>query len=405
MSEFYLKQTEPKMDDLTSEGYLKNVKEIEASAGANVVIKDANGNAIINTKSVTDIIELINSKLNTVAKEILAEFTFGASGAIAIKTDNDNGIWISPTGILAKKAGVNTFALETDGDATFSGTLSAASGTIGTVTGGILQTALSGYRIRVNGNTNKIELLNGDTVVATIYADAGGSLILNTVDDIYLTKSGVNQFKFDSSGNLNFAADGKKIAWAGGRDITGNADGFEMDGHTWPSGDRQKDLGGYNNEWRDYVGNQIHLTNEIWADDYNYNSDEKIKKNVATIDRALDKILNLRGISFEYKKNDKKSIGFIAQEIEPIFPELVKEADAIIDEGVEKEVLDYEEKDEEGKVIKQTFKKVREGKKWEKIKTVSYGKLIPVLVEAIKEQQGQIEELKKLVKGKEINKV
>jgi len=80
--------------------------------------------------------ELINTKLDTASKEILGDFTFGASGAISISTDPNNGLWISPTGILGKKAGSNTFAIDNTGNATFGGILSAASGTLGALSVG-----------------------------------------------------------------------------------------------------------------------------------------------------------------------------------------------------------------------------------------------------------------------------
>lgn len=71
----------------------------------------------------------INANLDTSAKTILSDFTFGASGAIKMITDADNGLWLSPTGILGKKAGATTFAIDIGGNATFAGTLSAVTGT------------------------------------------------------------------------------------------------------------------------------------------------------------------------------------------------------------------------------------------------------------------------------------
>jgi hypothetical protein len=53
-------------------------------------------------------------------------------------------------------------------------------------------------------------------------------------------------------------------------------------------------------------------------------SDEKIKNNIKTLDNALDKIINCRGVSFNYINSDKKEIGVIAQEIEKIMPEIVE---------------------------------------------------------------------------------
>ena len=57
------------------------------------------------------------------------------------------------------------------------------------------------------------------------------------------------------------------------------------------------------------------------------NSDEKLKTNVQTIPNALDKVLSLRGVEFDYKANGVRSIGFIAQEVEKIIPELVSGTD------------------------------------------------------------------------------
>lgn len=111
----------------------------------------------------------IDERFDTDSKTILSDFTFGTSGALQIGT-YENGvsgdIRISPNGILGRnKDGDTTFSINgTTGDATFGGTLVAASGTFGTVTAGILsgveisgstitggtiQTATSGKRIRV----------------------------------------------------------------------------------------------------------------------------------------------------------------------------------------------------------------------------------------------------------------
>lgn len=87
-------------------------------------------------------------------------------------------------------------------------------------------------------------------------------------------------------------------------------------------------------------------------------SDIRLKENIKTIDSALNKVLKIRGVEFNKIGESKKSIGVIAQEIEKILPEVV-------------------DTDVEG------------------MKSVSYGNIVGLLIEAIKEQQLQIEELKK----------
>jgi hypothetical protein len=102
-------------------------------------------------------VSFISDTLDTSAKNILGAFTFGISGAIQIGSYSygvTGDIKISPNGIVGRnKDGVNTFTIDaTTGDATFGGTLVAASGTFGNITAGTLtgttiQTASTGARI------------------------------------------------------------------------------------------------------------------------------------------------------------------------------------------------------------------------------------------------------------------
>lgn len=98
-------------------------------------------------------------------------------------------------------------------------------------------------------------------------------------------------------------------------------------------------------------------TGTLTTADINSTSDINLKKNINPIENALNKVQELNGVSFEWKNNDTKSIGVIAQEVEKIFPELIKE---INDK-----------------------------------KTVNYNGLVGVLVQAVKELSVEVEELKK----------
>jgi hypothetical protein len=86
-------------------------------------------------------------------------------------------------------------------------------------------------------------------------------------------------------------------------------------------------------------------------------SDARVKENVKTIDNALDKVNKLRGVEYNKIGETEQKIGVIAQEIEQILPQVVQE-------------------DKDG------------------MKSVAYGNIVGVLIEAIKEQQKQIDELK-----------
>jgi hypothetical protein len=89
-------------------------------------------------------------------------------------------------------------------------------------------------------------------------------------------------------------------------------------------------------------------------------SDERLKNNIHTITNPIEKVSALRGVSFEYKETGQKQIGFIAQEIEKIIPEVV-------------------------------------GENPDGYKGVQYQNVVGLLVEAIKEQQKQIDELKEKI--------
>jgi len=60
---------------------------------------------------------------------------------------------------------------------------------------------------------------------------------------------------------------------------------------------------------------------------YQNTSDIRLKKDVSTIDSALSKVLNLRGVNFTWIGNEEvgNQIGFIAQEVEQVVPELTFE--------------------------------------------------------------------------------
>jgi len=101
-------------------------------------------------------------------------------------------------------------------------------------------------------------------------------------------------------------------------------------------------------------------------------SDKRLKENITTIDNALDKVMALRGVEYDWTATSRKGthdIGLVAQEVEEVLPELVTEHELCTGEFG-------------GEGNEKTFK------------TVNYDKMVGVLIEAIKEQQVQIDELK-----------
>jgi hypothetical protein len=99
---------------------------------------------------------------------------------------------------------------------------------------------------------------------------------------------------------------------------------------------------------------------------YGSPSDRKYKENIKPIESALDKAMQLQGVTFDWKEADsildiKEDIGFIAQDVEKVLPELVR------DSG-------------KGNL------------------SLRYQGITPILLEAIKELKAEIEELKKQIK-------
>ena len=100
-------------------------------------------------------------------------------------------------------------------------------------------------------------------------------------------------------------------------------------------------------------------------------SDERLKDNVTTIENSLDKIKALRGVEYDWNagsRKGKRDLGLIAQEVEKVIPNIVHEH--------EQPFLNDDEND---KTL---------------YKTVDYEKMVAVLIEGMKEQQSQIDELK-----------
>tara|TARA_B100000212_G_scaffold25786_1_gene17137 strand:+ start:13061 stop:14254 length:1194 start_codon:yes stop_codon:yes gene_type:complete len=117
----------------------------------------------------------------------------------------------------------------------------------------------------------------------------------------------------------------------------------------------------------DTSGNLV-CTGNVTA--YGSVSDEKLKENIEVIDDAINKVKKLKGVTYILKSNGKKLTGLIAQDLEKVLPEAVyKTIDIDLNGDPEDEHL-----------------------------AIHYGNTVGLLVEAIKEQQEQIETLTAKVK-------
>jgi hypothetical protein len=147
-----------------------------------------------------------------------------------------------------------------------------------------------------------------------------------------------------------------------GSTLTSNANNIDLDNTAFVIGN-----GADANSRSDALVVKFDGTTTI-SGDLNVNSDARLKANIISLGATLSKVLQIDGKSYTMKKdkNEKQKIGLLAQDIEKVFPELVSESNGI--------------------------------------KSVNYQGIVPILINALKEQdekmkvqQSQIDKLENLV--------
>ena len=116
------------------------------------------------------------------------------------------------------------------------------------------------------------------------------------------------------------------------------------------------------NEFRFQANGEFHADGDITAFSTTVSSDEKLKENIEVIPNALEKVEALNGVSFTWKRDGTPSAGVIAQDVQKVLPEAVKEVTPV--KGGDSHL------------------------------SVNYHALTSILIESIKELKAEIEELK-----------
>ena len=262
--------------------------------------------------------------------------------------------------VFTATAGQTTFSTTDD-----STSLSYAVGKIDVFLNGIRLapadfTATNGTSVVLASGANASDVLFVVSFGTFQVADLGTALTADlNIQGNKITGSAVS---LDSSGDITLDA--------GGADILLSDDGTEIGRFTNSSSDLvlKTAVGD-----KDFILKGMDDTSEITAltvdmsaagaatfnNDVTAFSDVILKDNIDTIDNALDRVKGMRGVFFDRKDNkQERQTGVIAQEVEPFLPEVVRET-----------------KDEK------------------KIKSVAYGNMVGVLIEAIKELNAKVEEL------------
>ncbi len=188
----------------------------------------------------------------------------------------------------------------------------------------------------------------------------------------------VNGFYFkiyDDGANANryhrFDENGK-VAW---NSSTAPTYAFEISGSTYLKNGAALGV----NVTPNATAGRIDASNDIVA----FSSDRRLKTNIEIIENPVEKVKSLTGFVYNWNElanqvagydTEQKHVGVYAQEVQAVLPEAIKLA-PFDNDGYDNSMSG------------------------ENYLTVQYEKIVPLLIEAIKEQQTQIDELKKLIKN------
>ena len=198
-------------------------------------------------------------------------------------------------------------------------------------------------------NNNGLVTINGrNAITGSNFGYSNGAwktLVIGSTGTNYNTDAVTLTFNVDPSSNTNgsFTGGGSEYMWRNaGSFITPNSgnNGFNTL-YSWNSSAQM-------------TFNQ----NATFSGTITENSSVRYKDNIETVKYGLDKVLQMRGVTYTKKDTGLKELGLIAEEINEILPEVVL-------------------KNEEGEPD-----------------SVSYGRITAVLIEAIKDLKKEIEELK-----------
>jgi hypothetical protein len=198
---------------------------------------------------------------------------------------------------------------------------------------------------------------NVSSSLASLLPDNSQDVTLNTTSHNYLSISGqeITLGQIDISDDTNLGVSDTTGQTGIDLTLTGDTLSGVVSGLTTSSNAQFNSFGV--GTAASGVAGEIRATGDVVAF---YSSDERLKDNIKNISNPIDKVKQIGGYEFDWNENSTHTghdVGVIAQEIEKVLPELV----TIRDNGY---------------------------------KAVRYEKIVALLIEAVKEQQSQIEDLK-----------
>jgi len=313
---------------------------------ASDIVLDADGGKLKFRDGGTDIAYLENSSGDLLIKSITDDKDIKIQG-------KDGGSFITAC----------TFDMSNAGAATFNGYIDLVNNNIYTGDSGkaifgasedlqiyhdgsnsyIADVGTGNLELRTNGAQINIMAINGTESMAKFVQGNQVELYHNNAKKIETTSGGV-QVTGDVYGTGAFGKDATdKIQFSDNTNIN-----FVVNG---------------NDEMRLLANGDLHVDGDVIAYSTTI-SDERLKNNIEVVEGALDKVKELKGVTFTRKQDGQKSAGVIAQDVEKVLPEAVKHKALPLQTGDD-----------------------------ELFKTVQYDALHALLIESIKELSARVEEL------------
>ena len=259
------------------------------------------------------------------------------------KTTNSNGTNAGAITLTGARGGKGHTAGKKGGTGT---SITIASGLGGQANSGAAVGDSGVVQINV-GTTNKLEVSNVGTDIQDHNGSSNGLHLNGT-----LVTANAGELNLVDGSSAGTVVNGKAVIYSDAGAV--NATTAAIGNPTAPAGTFAFGVGG-----NGYVTGDWYVQT---------GSDERLKKNIKPIENPIDKLNQIGGYSFDWNPETSTSYqgrdyGVIAQEVEQVMPEIVKERDT-------------------------------------GYKALSYDRLIPLLIECVKDQQKQIDELKQLLSVK-----
>jgi hypothetical protein len=217
------------------------------------------------------------------------------------------------------------------------------------------ETALATVQAQANATNTMIDTINYNVLTNTITTFNNDTVAFNSPVQFnngitgYITVNGViNEGVLVNSGGVRVNNNG--IVVNGG--ILVNSGGIVVNEYVTVDGDIT-------------TTGDISTTGDITCRTLFQTSDKRLKTNITPIPDPLRTLQGIRGVHFTWKNNEEEDIGFLAQEVDKVLPIAVAKPTSV--EGEAEATDDY----------------------WR----VSYIKVVPVLVEAVKKLEDRIREL------------